>query len=76
MADVIYPKGFNIFPPREGAPDFVKGKISIEPKQFVEFLKEHAEYRNAKGYYSFDLLEGNSGLYVKLDTYKAQANND
>lgn len=70
MDEKIYPKGFNIFPPREGAPAFVKGKISIEPHAFVAFLKEHGQYLNDKGYFSFDLLQGDKGLYCRLDTYK------
>lgn len=70
MADKLYPKGLNIFPPRDGAPDFVRGTISIEPKQFLAFLKENQQYMSEKGYFRFNLLEGNKGLYTVLDTYK------
>lgn len=70
MADKIYPKGLNIFPPREGAPAFVKAQISIEPKAFVAFLQENKQYLNEKGYFRFNLLSGDKGLYMTLDTWK------
>lgn len=70
MADTIYPKGLNIFPPRTGAPDFVRGIISIEPKQLIAFLQENKQYMNDKGYFRFNLLKGDKGLYCTLDTWK------
>ena len=60
----------NVFPPHEKSPDFVKGKVSVHPQEFIAFLKEHAEYVNEKGYFSFNLLDGSKGLYLVLDTYK------
>lgn len=74
MADKIYPRGFNIFPPRAGAPDFVRGTISIEPKQLIAFLQENKQYMSDKGYFKFDLLEGNKGLYCTLNQYKSNGN--
>tara|TARA_R110000803_G_scaffold106279_1_gene174380 strand:+ start:296 stop:586 length:291 start_codon:yes stop_codon:yes gene_type:complete len=69
----IYPNGLVIFAPREGAPDFVKGSMIITPKIFLEWAKtmtEHfREYENNKQL-SFDLLDGNKGLYAVLNTYK------
>lgn len=73
MADKVYPKGLNIFPPREGAPDFVRGTISIEPKQLIAFLKENQQYMNEKGYFRINLLNGDKGLYAVLDTWKPKA---
>lgn len=70
MSDKIYPRGLNIFPPQEGAPHFVRGAISIEPKQLIAFLQENKQYMNEKGYFRLNLLEGNKGLYLILNTYR------
>ena len=61
LADGIF---FN--KPRENAPDFVKGSLSVNDK-FVAFMKEH---RNESGYVNLDLLESKKGvLYLKLNTW-------
>lgn len=68
-----YPAGIMIFPPREQAPDFVKGAVVITPNDLVAWLKtqeEHKSEYNGKTQFRFDLLEGNKGLYMVLDTFK------
>lgn len=69
----IYPDGLVIFAPREGAPDFVKGSMVITPKRFLDWAKtmtDHfTEYQGDKQL-RFDILDGNKGLYVTLNTYK------
>ena len=71
-----YPKGLYMDKPRENAPKFVKGKLSMKPKEFVDFIKAHKEYINEKGYMKFDLLqsEKDGKLYFTLDTYKVGSN--
>ena len=50
--------------PRENAPDFVKGSLSIQADKFIPYLKSKA---NAKGYVNIDMLESKDGnLYPKL----------
>ena len=69
----IYPQGLMMFQPREGAPDFVKGKMIISLKEFFQWCKSQEEhYKHYKGanQLQFDILEGRNGLYVSLDTYK------
>jgi hypothetical protein len=60
MAEKIYPQGIMCFPPREGAPDFVKGKMIITLNEFVKWAKtqtEHmTEYKGEKQL-KFDMLE-------------------
>jgi hypothetical protein len=72
MADKIYPKGIVTFSPRDGAPDFVKGTIIINPNELFAWLKENSllltEY-NGKKQLKLQLLHGNKGLYVAVDTY-------
>ena len=54
--------------PRENAPDFVKGSLSILVDKFIPYLKSKA---NAKGYVNIDLLVSQDGnLYAKLNGWK------
>lgn len=56
--------------PREGAPDFVKGKVSINLKQAGKFLKDNM---NEKGYINLDLLVSKGGKpYVKLNEWQPE----
>jgi len=55
--------------PRENAPDFVKGSLSILVDKFIPYLKSKA---NAKGYVNIDLLVSQDGnLYAKLNDWKS-----
>jgi len=64
----IYAKGFYGKQPRSGAPDFVKGTISIKVTDAVEWLKEN---ENEKGYVNLDILEAKeSKLNLVLNNYK------
>lgn len=74
MAQIkIYPKGLYIDKPREGAPAFVKGKLSIKYDEFLAWLPTQKEFINEKGYMKFDLLKSDKEgkLYFTLDTYKS-----
>lgn len=75
MADKIYPNGIRVFSPRAGAPDFVRGSILITPNELFKWLKENesllTEY-NGEKQISLDLLDGNKGLYVAVNTYKKE----
>ena len=63
-------KGAFLNAPRENAPTFVKGSISIKVEQFVEYLKEK---QNQSGYVNIDLLETREGkLYMKLNDYQTK----
>jgi hypothetical protein len=54
--------------PRENAPDFVKGSLSILIDKFIPYLKSKA---NAKGFVNIDLLISQDGnLYAKLNDWK------
>jgi len=66
MKDFI--DGLFVKSPRENAPDFVKGSLSIQVDKFIPYLKEKA---NAKGYINIDLLSSKDGnLYAKLNEWK------
>jgi hypothetical protein len=70
MAEQIYPKGLRVWPPRENAPDFVKGKISIHLETFQEWAQKHLD---DKGFIAFDLKEGRDGIYASLNIWKRDA---
>ena len=75
MSDIIYPGGLRIFPPHENAPDFVKGALIVTPRELIDFCKEKSdlltEYQGKKQL-KCQILEGNKGLYIKVDTYKSE----
>jgi hypothetical protein len=55
--------------PREGAPEFVKGKLSVKVADAIPMLNQYA---NEKGYVKFDLLQSKDGskLYLTVNTWK------
>ncbi len=67
----IFAEGMFFSRPREGAPDFVKGAISIKCKEFYEFMKKHV---NPAGYVNLDLKvsKGNK-LYLELNSWTKEA---
>jgi hypothetical protein len=65
--DKIFAEGMFFNKPREGAPDFVKGKIDIKVDEFLLFLNKN---KNQKGYVNLDLKESKGGkLYLELNTF-------
>jgi hypothetical protein len=76
MADKIYPEGIRAFAPRNGAPDFVKGSILVEPNKLFAWLKKNQhllnEYQGEKQL-RLDLLDGKKGLYLAVNDYKPGA---
>ncbi len=76
MADRKYPEGIRVFSPRQGSPDFLRGSILITPNVLFKWLKENenllTEYEGQKQI-NLDLLDGNKGLYVAVNTYKKDA---
>ena len=69
----IYVNGMRAFAPREGAPEFVKASIVITPNDLIQFLKENEAHKseyNGKTQYRLNLLMGENGPYLTLDTWK------
>lgn len=68
-------KGIYFDRPREGAPAFVKGRMSIKVADAVEFLRENV---NEKGYINADLLQSKDGtkLYFHLDEWTPTENKE
>ncbi len=64
----IWADGMRFEKPAEGAPSFIKGKISIKVADFIAFLQKH---ENGGGWVNIDLKKSNAGkLYLELNQYK------
>ena len=62
----IFPEGMMFKRPRTGAPEFVKGHISVNIESFMEFMKKFPEAK----WLNIDLLlSKEKNLYLKLNTY-------
>lgn len=55
-------------PPRENAPDFVKGHLAFKTEEFVKFLEEHTK---PDGWVNVDLLlkKDGEGMYGALNAW-------
>lgn len=66
--ETIFADGFFFERPREKAPDFVKGSLSIKVHEASQFMQKH---KNRAGYINLDLLVSTKGkLYLKLNQYE------
>lgn len=64
----IFPEGIFYNKPREGAPEFVRGSLSIQVDKLIPFLEQH---KNAQGYVNIDmLLSKEKSLYLALNEWK------
>jgi hypothetical protein len=76
--ETIYPQGIKTFSKRENAPDFVKGSIVISIDDFNAWVIDNkallTEY-NGKKQLRLQILDGNKGLYLTVDTYKKEDSN-
>ena len=69
--ETVFLDGFIFKRPKEGAPDFVKGEMSIKVSEAIEFLQKN----NKNGWINADLLasKDNTKLYFKLNTWEKPA---
>jgi len=80
--DPIFPNGIIFKRPKEGAPEWIKGSLSIKVDEAIEFLKAHAN----NGWVNLDLKKSKEKgtLYLQLndwkpepkESYTASANNE
>ncbi len=70
MSDAIFVDGLFIEKPKEGAPDFVKAKVSVNVDKLTAWCAQH---KNEKGYVNIDLLKSKGGkLYFAKNTFGAE----
>ena len=69
--ETIFANGFYFDKPRDGAPEFVKGRMSVKVEDAITFLQT---YRNTKGYINCDLLKkkDGSGFYFTLNKWEPE----
>ena len=69
--NTVLADGFFFDRPKEGAPDFVKGRLSIQAEKATALINQ---YKNEKGYVNLDLLKSKEGkLYMTVNTWKPEA---
>jgi len=70
----IFADGFRFEKPREGSPDFVKGRLSIKAPEAISFLEKH---QNNGGWVNLDLKKSQKGmLYLELNTWQPKKENE
>lgn len=67
--ETIFAQPFYFERPREGAPDFVKGRVSIKVADAIEMLKK---YQNNAGYVNLDMLKSKEkgNIYFTVNTFQ------
>lgn len=66
----IFTDGLIFKKPRQGAPDFVKGAISVKVPEFIAWLTKY----NNNGWVNIDLKQSKTGtLYCELNNFKRDA---
>jgi hypothetical protein len=72
--DKIFAQGLIYKAPRDGAPVFVKGSLSIKTDEFTKFLEDHTK---PDGWVNLDLKESKGGkLYCELNQYSRPADDN
>ncbi len=67
MTDKTFVDGVIFKLPRDNAPDFVKGSVSINMRQLIDFAKVH----HKDGWLNLDLKVSKNGkAYAELDTWE------
>jgi hypothetical protein len=67
MNEKIFADGIMFKKPRDGAPEFVKGSLSIKVDAAVPFLQKYAK----EGWVNLDLKKSQKGtLYLQLNTWE------
>lgn len=69
----VYPKGVRAFNKRQGAPEYVKGSLVISINELAKFMNENPDYVSMykdEPQVKLNILEGDNGLYLTVDTYK------
>lgn len=68
-----YISGLFVYPPHERAPDFVKGKLSVNAEKLSEWLIANKGLASEKGFISIDLKAGRDGKwYAQVNEWKPE----
>lgn len=73
--DIKFADGLYFNEPHQNAPDFVLGRLSIKPKEFVDWLRANHKETNEQGYINLKINKSRQGkVYVALDDWKPDPN--
>ena len=71
MSEVEFVAGMIVKPPRQGAPDYVIGSISIKTDEFVAWLKE--QLKDKPEWINIDIKASKGGKwYAQKNTWKPE----
>ena len=71
--DLLMVNGYYPKPPREGAPEFVMGKVNINVQQFKEWFRDYLKANPDQEWLTIDSLVSKNGKgYGKIDTWKPE----
>lgn len=69
--EAVFSEGLFFDRPRDGAPSYVKGRLSISARKFFTWMKANPQYLSDKGWLNLDLKTSKEGkLYLQVNTYK------
>ncbi len=76
MSEQKFAKGIFFDKPREGAPEFVRGRMAMNQKDAIEYIQSLTP--SEKGFVYFDLLKSKDGskLYFTLNEWKPTPKTD
>lgn len=71
-ASKIFVDGAMFQRPREGAPEFIKGHLSINPVKLIAWMRANHKHMSQKGWLNIDLKASSKDgtLYMELNTWK------
>jgi len=78
--DPKFVRGIYFNQPRQGAPDFILGKLTFSLKDFFEYCRTNGEYlkskevmnKTGKLYLNLDIKIGKSGPYFQVNEWKPE----
>lgn len=71
MADKIFVSGLYSKDVSDSAPDFILGKLSVQPSQLIAWLTNNRKLEDEKGYINLTVLKNREGKrYIEVDTWK------
>ena len=71
----VYAKGIRTFPKHEKQPSFVLGAMVITIAELNDWVKQNEQYLtdyNGQKQLKFQILKGDKGINLVVDTYKKQ----
>lgn len=73
--DIKFADGLFFHQPHRNAPDWVLGRMSVKPKEFIEWMRSNHREVNEEGFLNLKVNVSKAGnAYIALDNFKPDAN--